>query len=53
MAVETDTTFHKWLSDFFKQSVIVIKSRTIVKCSERHLIGSLINKVAPEFKKKA
>jgi len=45
----TDVTSREWLSDVLKRSVIVIKSRAIVKCSSEETFGSLISKVAPEF----
>ena len=49
MADETDTTHHEWLSVVLKQGVVIVKNRTIVKCSCEDTFGSLVRKVAPEF----
>jgi len=49
MAVETYTTLHKRSNDVLTQNVIIIKSRTMVKCSSKETFESLISKFAIEF----
>ena len=48
MADGSDATFHEWLS-VVKRGVVVVKNRTIVKCSCEETFGLLVSKVAPEF----
>ena len=40
---------HEWMSVVLKQGAVIVKNRTMVKCSCEETFGSLVRKVPPEF----